>query len=148
MRRPAIPLVLALLLSACVAGDSTPSGNGPAPTATSPTTQPATTTSTAPLARATTPSCPTIPARLAPDPARPKYTLRADVHPADGSVDGQLRVAFTPDLETDHLVFRLWPNGPRSAPAAARLETSDVTVGNRPATTALEDPTILVVRTG
>ncbi|HJV08990.1 MAG TPA: M1 family aminopeptidase, partial [Acidimicrobiales bacterium] len=83
-----------------------------------------------------------------PDPARPKYTLRADVKPADGTVDGQLRVLFTPDMDTDHLVFRLWPNGPRSGPAAAKLETGQVTIAGRPATSALDNPTTLVVRTG
>jgi hypothetical protein len=150
MTRRAFPLLLAVVLGACMSGDSSPSVQGRAPsvTTTTATTRPEPTTTTG-LARATTVACPTnIPPRAAPDPLRPKYTLRADVHPADGSVDGQLRVVFTPDLDTDRLVFRLWPNGPRSAPAAARLETSDVTVGNRPATTALEDPTVLVVRTG
>jgi hypothetical protein len=104
------------------------------------------TTST--LATATTPACPAIPARVSPDPARPKYTLRVDVRPAEGLVDGDMRVVFTPDVDTDRLVFRLWPNGPRSAPAAARLETGDVTVGGRVANSSLEDPTTLVVRTG
>ena len=151
MTRRALPLVLAVVLSGCMAGDSSPSVQGRAPsTTTPPTTAPAPApTTTTGLAPATTPSCPaTIPNRAAPDPARPKYTLRADVNPADGSVDGQLRVIFTPDIETDRLVFRLWPNGPRSAPAAAKLETGDVTVANRPATTSLDDPTTLVVRSG
>ncbi|MGI8983225.1 MAG: M1 family aminopeptidase [Acidimicrobiales bacterium] len=146
MTRRALLLVIALALAACTAGDSSPSadrGTGPA----TPTTGAAPPT-TALLAPATTPSCPAVPARVGPDPARPRYTLRADVRPADGTVDGQLRVLFTPDRDTDRLVFRLWPNGPRSAPAEARLETGQVTLAGAPVASALDDPTTLVVRTG
>jgi hypothetical protein len=137
-------LALVLLFGACATGDSTPA----APARTTRTTVAQVATTTTALARATTPACPAIPIRAVPDPARPKYTLRADVRPAEGTVDGQLRVVFTPDLETDRLVFRLWPNGPRSAPAAARLETGQVTVADRPVASSLDDPTTLVVRTG
>jgi hypothetical protein len=143
MMRRAVPLALALVLGSCVSGDSVPSaGRGSASTTTTPTP---TTTST--LAPATAPACPTIPARATPDPARPKYTLRADVNPADGTVTGQLRVLFTPDLDTDRLVFRLWPNGPRTGPVASKLETGQVTIAGRPVTSALDDPTTLSVRT-
>lgn len=146
MRSRAAPLALALLLAGCTTGDSVPSAsrNSGSSTSTSTTAAPATTTST--LGQATAPACPTIPARATPDPARPKYTLRADIKPADGTVDGQLRVIFTPDLDTDRLVFRLWPNGPRSAPAASKLETGQATIGGRPATSTLENPTTLAVR--
>lgn len=138
----AAALALALLLAGCTSGDSSP-------TAASPTTSsvPAPTTTTA-LSRATTPACPAIPVRSSPDPTRPKYTIRADVRPADGTVEGQLRVIFTPDVDTDRLVFRLWPNGPRSAPAAARLETGQVAVAGQPIASTLEDPTTLVVGAG
>jgi hypothetical protein len=75
--------------------------------------------------------------------------LSADVHPTDGTVNGQLKVTFTPDQDTDRLVFRLWPNGPHPPPAAAtKLETGPVTVAGKPATGTLDDPTTLVVRNG
>lgn len=145
--RRAAPLALALALAACPSGDSVPGERGQAAAATTTTRAPATTST---LGTATAPGCPTIPARVEADPARPKYTLAADVRPLEGTVDGQLRVVFTPDQDTDRLVFRLWPNGPRpsGAGAAPNLDAGPVTVGNRPATTALEDPTTLVVRTG
>ncbi|MGI8808935.1 MAG: M1 family aminopeptidase [Acidimicrobiales bacterium] len=141
----AVAMTLALA-SACATGDSTPSANRPTSSTGAPPTQPA--PSTTALTRATAPACPAIPNRAVPDPARPKYTLRADVRPAEGTVDGQLRVIFTPDMDTDRLVFRLWPNGPRSAPAAAKLETGQVTIADRPVASTLDDPTTLVVRSG
>ncbi len=138
----AAALALALLLAGCTSGDSSPTAARPTSS-----TAPATTTTTS-LARATTPACPAIPSRAVPDPARPKYTLSVDVRPSEGSVDGQLRVVFTPDIDTDRLIFRLWPNGPRSAPAAARLDTGQVTIAGRPVASALENPTTLVVGAG
>ena len=145
--RRVAPLVVALLLPACMSGDSSPAARGQAPQTTATPTTP-TVPATSTLAPATAPGCPAIPARAQPDPARPKYTLRADVRPADGTVDGHVRVIFTPDVDTDRLVFRLWPNGPRSAPAGAKLEAGPATIGDRPATATLEEPTTLVVRTG
>ena len=47
-----------------------------------------------------------------PDPNRPRYTASADVDVATGTVAGSLTVTFTPDVRTDELVFRLWPNAP------------------------------------
>ncbi|MGH9181223.1 MAG: peptidase M1, partial [Acidimicrobiales bacterium] len=67
------------------------------------------------MVEALTPSCPAIPARAEPPPDRPRYDLTVDVRPADNEVVGETRVRFTPDLPTDMLVFRLWPNGPRLA---------------------------------
>ena len=147
MRRWSLPtaLLLAVTLAACASGDRATFGRAPT-TDDSPVAPAVTTPSTLPVA--TTPACPTIPVRAAPDPARPKYTLRVDVRPTQGLVDGDQRVQFTPDIDTDRLVFRLWPNGPRSAPAGARLETGHVTVGGRVADSTLEDATTLVVRTG
>ena len=59
-----------------------------------------------------------------------------------------LAVAFTPDLPTGRLVFRLWPNGPLQAREGAHLTVAGVRLGGRPAATALPDPTTLVVRGG
>ena len=138
-------LVLALVLASCTAGDYVSRPTPAIPTSTSTSSLASTSTSSVP--RATTAACPAIPTRAVPDPARPGYTITADVHPADGTVDGQLRVVFTPDLPTDHLVFRLWPNGPR-ANAGTKLDTGAVTISGRPATGTLDDPTTLTVRTG
>ena len=139
---------LALLLASCTAGDYSTRAAPPAPAPTTTRQAPAPPTTTTVLAPATSAACPTIPPRVRPDPARPRYVLGADVHPGEGTVDGKLGVVFTPDLDTDRLVFRLWPNGPRSSSAGAKLETGPVTVAGRPAAAALDDPTTLVVRNG
>lgn len=146
-RRPlslAATLALSLFLVSCGTGDYHSAGPGPAPSSSSTTLAATSSTSTAAV-----PGCPAVPTRAQPDPARPRYTLTADVHPTDGTVNGQLKVTFTPDQDTDRLVFRLWPNGPHTPPAAAtKLDTGPVTVGGKPATSSLDDPTILVVRNG
>ena len=60
--------------------------------------------------------CPSIPARAEPDPQRrPVHEVVASVDVPGGVVDGTLTTRFTPDLPTDVVVFRLWPNGPRPA---------------------------------
>ncbi|HEX3623669.1 MAG TPA: M1 family aminopeptidase [Acidimicrobiales bacterium] len=140
----AAAVALCLLLVSCETGDYR---SGPV-SAAPPTSSSSSTTSTSVLPQATTVGCPATPRRAAPDPARPRYTLSVDVHPTDGTVDGRLRVLFTPDQDTDRLVFRLWPNGPRTSAAGTKLDTGAVTVGGRPATSSLDDPTTLVVRTG
>ena len=106
---------------------------------------PAPETTTATLPRATTPSCPPIPPRRGPDPGRPRYVLHLDVQPATGEVQGTVDVRFTPDLPTDRLVFRLWPNGPRQRGEGARLETGQVELDGRAADSSSPDPTTLVV---
>jgi Peptidase family M1 domain len=64
--------------------------------------------------------------RAQPDPARP--VIRYDFRLADDlrTVTGTETVAFTPDLDTDRLVFRLVPNGPVSASAGTRLTVDAV----------------------
>ena len=63
-------------------------------------------------------------------------------------MQGTLAVAFTPDLPTGRLVFRLWPNGPLQAREGAHLSVSGVRLGGRPVAAALPDPTTLVIRSG
>ena len=78
---------------------------------------------------------------------RPRYRLTVRVA-RRGRVQGTLAVAFTPDLATGRVVFRLWANGPIQAREGAHLEVSDVRLGGRPVAAALPDPTTLVLRTG
>jgi len=140
-------VALALAFAACEGGDTGPAA--PAPGAVATTAEaPSTTTTAAPpssLPRATAPACPPIPPRLAPPADRPRYVLGIDVRPAERMAQGTVEVRFTPDLDTDRLVFRLWPNGPRQAAAGARLETGTVQVDGREVPATLEAPTMLVV---
>ena len=91
-----------------------------------------------------------MPARAQPAPDRPRYTLHVDVRPSDDTVTGDETVAFSPDLPTDHLVFRLWPNGPREAPFGADLEPGPVTVDGSPPAASPSRPnaTTMVVPLG
>ncbi|MGH9190733.1 MAG: hypothetical protein ACRD0Q_12030 [Acidimicrobiales bacterium] len=134
-----------LALSACGGGG----GAAPAPsttaapvtTASPSTTLPATTTAPALPAG----SCPAVPARAEPRPDRPRYVVRVDVRPAERSAEGSVEVRFVPDLDTDRLVFRLWPNGPRQRGEGAGIETGPVEVDGKPAPSRLDVPTTLVV---
>ncbi len=151
-----------LALGACGDGGTGPAtlDRAPAPTtttvtaprdaATTTTAGPATTTTTAEglvvaEAQPATPTCPAVPAQARPDPDRPRYRLDLVVRPDQGTVDGAVAVTFVPDLPVDRLVFRLWPNGPRTARAGARLDVGEVTVDGRPTPAGLADPTILDV---
>jgi hypothetical protein len=88
-----------------------------------------------------------VPARPGPDPDRPSYQLDLSVDLGANVVEGREVVRFTPDLATDRLEFRLWPNGPRSSKAGARLHVDAVYLGSTvPAPTERPDPTTLVVR--
>src|SRR6202022_2591100 len=64
-----------------------------------------------PLAAATG-SCSAPPARVGPRADRPRYTLSVDIRPLEHLASGDMTVVFTPDQPVDHLVLRLWPNGP------------------------------------
>ncbi|MDX6547652.1 MAG: hypothetical protein QOG33_1202, partial [Gaiellales bacterium] len=90
------------------------------------------------------PACPT-PAYHVPDPNRPRYSLDLRLVPASHVVRGRLRVAFTPDLATDRLVFRLWPNGGSLAREGAHLSVGAVTLDGRVRPSHLANPTTLVV---
>jgi hypothetical protein len=83
----------------------------------------------------------------APAASRPRYRLTVRI-PRRGAVQGTLAVAFTPDVATGRLVFRLWPNGPLQAREGAHLQVSGVRVGGRPVAAVLPDPTTLVIRSG
>lgn len=76
---------------------------------------------------------------------RPRYTLRMDIRPSDAVVDGTETVDFVPDMPTDHLVFRLWPNGPKLAAAGAHLDAGPVVLDGQPTGSRLDAPTTLVV---
>lgn len=85
------------------------------------------------------------PAYPAPDPNRPRYTLHVAVDPAAHAVTGTLRVAFTPDMATHTIDFRLWANGPVPRSRGGNLTTGQVTVNGDPAKSKLTDPTTLVI---
>ena len=147
-RRVAALLAAVLLAGAC----SGAGGDGSAP---GPRAQPApTTTSTTAVPVAAAPGqpaagrCPPVPERASPRPDRPRYDLTVDVSPAANVVSGHVAVRFSPDMGTDRLVFRLWPNSPRTARAGARLSAGAVRVGGRPVPASLESPTTLVARPG
>ncbi len=121
-------------------GESTPplDQSGPSTTTTVPVTP-------AP-GRAGDGICPPVPERTAPRSDRPRYDLSVDVRPASNTVVGRVTVRFTPDVPTDRLVFRLWPNGPRTARAGAALSVRTVAVDGRPVPASHENPTTLVAR--
>jgi aminopeptidase N len=133
-------MALAGALSACSEPDAV----------VAPPSVPSTTTSTARATTTTQPLdiCSTTPERAVPDPKRPRYRLTVHVRPNERTVEGDLAVAFVPDVDTDRLVFRLWPNGPRLTRAGASLATDAVTVDGAPAGAEQETPTLLVVRNG
>jgi aminopeptidase N len=135
------------LLAACQGGDR---GEGPsASDATAGTTSlPPASAPPASLPPATAPSCPPIPQRVGPAPDRPRYVLDLDVRPAEARVAGRQQVELTPDFDTDRLVFRLWPNGPRQRAEGAGLDLSSVEIEGREIPASLDDPTTLVVRPG
>ncbi len=67
-------------------------------------------------------SCPAVPERNLPRTDRPTYDLTVDVRPDQGIVVGTETVRFTPDLDVDRLVFRLWANAPRITRAGGKIE--------------------------
>ncbi len=65
--------------------------------------------------------CPDPPQYAEPRADRPRYSLGVHVDVARGILHGKMGVTFAPDLPTDHLVFRLWPNAPPQAAEGAHL---------------------------
>ncbi|MGH9225816.1 MAG: M1 family aminopeptidase [Acidimicrobiales bacterium] len=152
-RRLAVLLVLLSLAAGCSDGglpaELTPPGGQAAPAT---TTTRATTTTTEPPATvpvaATAQTCPPTPTRNKPDVNRPRYTLAVDVRLDENAVRGTTEVRFTPDLDTDRLVFRLWANGPRPTQGGGSITTGDATIDGRAATSARDSATTLVVAAG
>ena len=148
MRRLVIALVL---LGACARGqDPTVPEAGTATTSTSSTTTTTTATTAVPTTtiagQPASATCPAVPVRATPDPDRPSYRLDLEVDLAGSTVTGRQVVRFTPDVVTDRLVFRLWPNGPRPSRAGARLDVDAVYLGSSvPVRTERPDATTLVV---
>lgn len=137
-RRVASAFVAALALAsaACRSGDGRPSADladRSAPTSPAGGTEPTTTVAPVPTVPppAVSPTCPATPRRGEPDPNRPRYRLTVDVRLAENTVVGTTEVRFTPDLETERLVFRLWANGPRPAQAGGSIEPGEVTIDGR-----------------
>lgn len=137
-------VALGMVAAACNGGD---------PPETAPTQAPVTSTTMVAAAPtlpppATAPTCPATPARAQPAPDQPRYKLTLDLSLAENVVRGTTEVRFTPDADTDRLVFRLWANGPRTSQAGGALRTGEVTVDGQVVPGSIEDPTTLVVRPG
>ncbi|MDQ1516947.1 MAG: hypothetical protein QOE80_2777, partial [Actinomycetota bacterium] len=64
---------------------------------------------------------------------RPRYAAHLAVDPAKRLVTGDVAVRFTPDADTDRLVFRLWPNAPRIGRAGGRLDVISAALRPGPA---------------
>ncbi|HVF19168.1 MAG TPA: hypothetical protein VNA14_02885 [Mycobacteriales bacterium] len=120
----AAPLATPSAVMTSAPADATPSAPSLPPPSTAPdppssAAAPSTPSSTSAAPRAQTESCSTT--YTPPDPRRPVVSL-AFWRSADGSrVLGQEKVRFTPDRQIDELVFRLWPNAPRTASAGVRM---------------------------
>jgi hypothetical protein len=140
----ALAVGLALIAAGCSSGrsDRRPAA-APTTTATPPTSGPGQGAGASAAAR-----CPL--GRLpAPAADRPAYQLRIDLQPERRLVSGDVRVRFAPDLRTDRLVFRLWPNNPHLRPAGVELQTGPVLdPSGRTLPSSRPDPTTLEVRPG
>lgn len=142
-------LVVAVLGAACSDGenqaepDTAPTSTD-ATTTTLATTMPPTTSAADAVAAGLCPELPT-PAEF--DRDRPDYRGDVTVDPTTGQVTGKVTVVFTPDLDTDRLVFRLWGNGPSHAEAGVTMEVGAIHEVDSDETlpTELPDPTTAVV---
>src|SRR5438045_39231 len=88
---------------------------------------------------------PTPPPLRPPPRDRPRYELKLDVSRDFKRVDGESTVRFTPNRDTDRLVFRLWANGPSQLEQGLRLDVRDETIDGRRAAVRRPDPTTLVI---
>jgi len=76
-----------------------------------------------------------------PNPSRPIYLAEMDVDPVARSVTGSMTIQFTPDLPTENLYLRLWPNGPRAAAGGVSMQIANATVDGESVPAALEAAT-------
>jgi hypothetical protein len=153
MRWRALVVLVALAAGCAGAEDAAPARQatttGSSTTTSSSTSTTSTTVVAAVAGQPATAVCPAVPARVGPDPERPRYRLRLDVQPAGNVVTGDLTVRFTPDVATDRLVFRLWPNGSKLQAAGARLDVGPVSLDGAAAKPGgIPNPTTLVVPLG
>lgn len=150
----AVGVVTAVLATGCSASTqvtaerSEPADAAPAPTVATPTTVPpptpvpptpvpptpeptATPLPTPTPAPTPTPQppgpCDAGPLAL-PNPDRPRYQASVQIDPAARTVTGSMTIAFTPDLATEDLYLRLWPNGPRTAASGVSLTIENLLV--------------------
>lgn len=152
VHRRAAAIVLALL-AACSGGDDPVLGGASTTTTEAPASTTTTETTAAPLVQPAPPQpaagdCPPVPARREPDPDRPRYRIDLEVDLVADRVRGTLDVRFTPDLPTERLVLRLWPNGPRARGAGASLAVGEVQVDGEVRPVAQPDVTTAVVDLG
>src|SRR3954451_8515919 len=128
MRRRALIAACALLLVAC-SDDAKPSASSASSSASVTTTTVVTTTAPPTTASPLAPiaGCPDPGPLAAPDPGRPVYDVSLVVDPGHATVTGSMTVTFRPDLATDHLLFRLWPNSPVPAAAGTHEDAGPVT---------------------
>ena len=77
-----------------------------------------------------------------------QYEVDATLDLAANQVKGTLRADFTPDLATDRIVMRLWPNGPTPAGHGGHMTVSAASVDGRDAPITLTNATTAVAATG
>jgi hypothetical protein len=78
----------------------------------------------------------------------PRYSLDVRLTHDLRTAAGRVTVAFAPDIATDRLVFRLWPNAAPYARSGAQLRVGPVTSAGRRLSTSFPNATTLVVRVG
>jgi hypothetical protein len=91
-------------------------------------------------------ACPAAPPPPQPWLQRPRYALTIHVRTGYRRVDGSLTVRFTPNLDTNRIVFRLWANGPRQLAEGTRLTVGTPRdASGRRLDAHQPDPTTLVI---
>jgi hypothetical protein len=81
-----------------------------------------------------------------PPTSLPHYSLDVRLTHDLRAAAGRVTVAFAPDIATDRLVFRLWPNAAPYARSGAQLRVGPVTSAGRRLSTSSPNATTLVVR--